>query len=240
MPTSLRGLEIRPDTREYQWVARVVAAVEHRTGRASTWNRRPYDEHSGIAASAEYNGPMTISRYQVLDPVMEAYDASGPPDLQTRGAAHIGAMVVVHETDHHQHEAGDEDAPDAVGRFSEECVAVREGLSDSNAARLTDPIIRDIGMDKAVPGSDTVGVQMPYANPPRMPMSAQQRAQVQRIEAFYGRPSIDLETAHLRQFLDTGAQSGRGSGGAGAGAAATQPTQPWRAASPRDTGGAAR
>jgi hypothetical protein len=55
---------------------------------------------------------------------------------------------------------------------------------------------------------------------PRMPMSVQDRAQVQRIEAFYGRPSIDHETAHLRQFLDTGAQAGRGGGAASGGAAA--------------------
>ena len=51
-------------------------------------------------------------------------------------------------------------------------------------------------------------------------MSAQERAQVQRIEAYYGRPSIDLETTHLRQFLDSGAHSGLAGGGTAAGGGA--------------------
>lgn len=59
MPGSLRGREIRPDSREYQWVASIVAAVEQRTGKPSTWNRRLYEEHNGTGATAQHNGPMT-------------------------------------------------------------------------------------------------------------------------------------------------------------------------------------
>ncbi|WP_432882240.1 hypothetical protein ACQPYH_39005 [Kribbella sp. CA-245084] len=369
MPRNLRGREILPHTREYQWVASIVAAVERRTGVPSSWDRRLYDEHSGTGATAEYDGPMTVSRQLVLEPVMRAYDATGPLDLDTVGWARIGAMTVIHETDHHQHPAGDEHAPDAVRFYSPEAEAVIEGLADSNRDRIADPIIQDIGMDKAVPRILEVHAVMPYAgyqagvegvlhglhtlsgrsqhevwtavdqtpfvqrynamadvvidsrlaglvppehrsqirlqlsqplkeelggltaytaeteppvqlavrgretatravqrleqelstveqhyqqygeHPPRMPMSAEQTALVQRIEAHYGR-STDLETAHLRRFVDSsasarlgGAAGGSGAAGGAAAAAASGPAVAWGGWRPdrsRSDGGAAR
>ena len=331
------GPEILPTTREYQWIASIVEAVERRTGRRSSWNRRLYEELSGTGGTAQVDGPMTVNRPLVLEPVMRAYDATGPLSLEEVGWARIGAMLVVHETDHHQHEVGDEHAPDAVRFASMESEVLTEGLADSNRDRIVDQVITDIGMDKAIPRIHEVRAVMPYAgyqagvegvlqglhtisgrsreevhaavdgtpfaqrynaladvvidsrlknlmppehrsqirlrlsrplreelgslgnysaeneppvklaergretaaraiqqlerelgaieqhyqrygeHPPRMPMSAQERAQVERIEAFYGRPSIELETAHLRQFLDNGTRAGLG-GGAGAGA----------------------
>jgi hypothetical protein len=335
------GSEILPSTREYQWVASIVAAVERRTGIASSWNRRLYEEHSGPGATAEFNGPMTISRELVLEPVMRAYDASGSLDLETTGWARIAAMTVVHETDHHQHEVGDENAPDAVHYHSMEAEALTEGLADSNRDRIADLVIQDIGMDKEVPRILDVHAVMPYAgyqagvegvlhglhtisgrpqrevwtavdrtplvqrynamadvvidsrlnglmppehrsqirlrlsrplkeemaaltaynaemeppvqlaargrdtgiravqrleqelgsieqhyrqygeHAPRMPMSAQDRSLVASIESHYGRSTAELDTAHLRQFLDNGTRSDRGAeAGAGGGAAA--------------------
>jgi hypothetical protein len=250
-------------------------------------------------------------------------------------------MLVVHETDHHQHSVGDEHAPDAVAYTSPEGVAVTEGLADINRDGIINQVIQDIGMDKAVPRVNEVtvttfyngyktGVQgvldglhkisgrspeevlaavdeQPFAqrynamadvvidsrldgsmppehrsqirlrltrplreelakladydtktdlpseladpagataaaavqrleseladierhyqqygdNPPRMPMSAADRALVVRIETYYGRSTVELDTAHLRQFLDNGTRTGLGgSTAAGGGAAA--------------------
>ncbi|WP_202873535.1 hypothetical protein [Kribbella speibonae] len=375
MPHHLRGREIPPTTREYQWVASIVEAVERRTGRPSSWNRRLYEELTGTGGTAQIDGPMTINRQLVLEPVMRAYDATGALGLEDTGGARIAVMLVVHETDHHQHEVGEEDAPDAVRFDSMEAEVVTEGLADSNRDRIVDQIITDIAMDKAIPRIHDVQAVMPYAgyqagvegvlnglhtisgrsraevhaavdgtpfvqrynamadvvidsrlanlmppehrsqirlrlsqplraelgslgnysaeneppvelaargretaaravqqlerelgaieqhyrqygeHPPRMPMSSQERAQVQRIETYYGRPSIDLETSHLRQFLDTGAQAGLAGGGAAAGAgaaagggaaasaaAAAAPADfaAWRTATPRSTDGQAR
>jgi hypothetical protein len=369
------GPEIPPTTREYQWVASIVAAVERRTGRRSSWNRRLYEELTDTAATAQVDGPMTINRALVLEPVMRAYDATGPLGLQEVGGARIAAMVVVHETDHHQHEAGDEHAPDAVRFASMECEVLTEGLADSNRDQIVDRVIEDVGMDKAIPRINDIRAVTDYAgyqagvegvlnglhtisgrsrkevhaavdgtpfvqrynamadvvidsrlknlmppehrsqirlrlsrplreelgslgnysaeneppvrlaargretaaraiqqlerelgaieqhyrqygeHPPRMPMSAQERAQVQRIEAYYGRPSIDLETGHLRQFLDTGTRAGLTGGGTAAGAgaaagggaaasaavaAAPAALAAWRPVTPRSTDGQTR
>lgn len=336
------GPEILPGTREYEWVASIVAAVERRTGIPSSWNRRLYEERGGMGATAEYGGPMTMDRELVLEPVLRAYDATGPLDLEATGWARIGALTVMHETDHHQHEVGDEDAPDAVRFLSAEATVLTEGLADSNKDRIADLVIKDVGMDKEVPRILEVHAVMPYAgyqagvegvlhglhkisgrspdevwtavdrtpfvqrynamadvvinsrlnglmppehrsqirlrlgrplkeelaalaaytadieppvqlaargrdtgiravqrleqelgaveqhyrqygeHPPRMPMSPQDRALVQRIEAHYGRSTADLDTDHLRQFLGSAPSTGRAAGGgaAGAGAAA--------------------
>jgi hypothetical protein len=70
---------------------------------------------------------------------MRAYDATGPLDLDTIGWARIGAMTVIHETDHHQHPAGDENAPDAVRFYSPEAAwdgwRPDRSRSDGGAAR---------------------------------------------------------------------------------------------------------
>lgn len=365
MPHRLTGSEILPSTREYQWVASIVAALERRTGLPSSWNRRLYDELGDVGATAQFNGPMTISRERILEPVMRAYDATGPSDLATAGWARIGAMVVVHEIDHHQHEVGDEDAPDAVRFDSMENEVLTEGLADSNRDQFADKVIQDIGMDKAVPEVLEVHAVMPYAgyqagvegvlqglhtisgrsqrevwtavdrtpfaqrynamadvvidsrlnglmppehrsqirlrlgrplqeelasltaynaemeppvqlaargrdtgtravqrleqelgaieqhyrqygeHAPRMPMSAPDRALVEKIESYYGRSTADLETAHLRQFLDNGSDRGAGAGAgagaaAGGGAAAGAAAGAWRSVSSRSGDGQAR
>jgi hypothetical protein len=337
--TTALGPEILPGTREYEWVASIVDAVERRTGRRSSWNRRLYEAIGESDGWAGIDGPLSIKR-NVLDAVMHAYDATGPLGLQETGGARVAVMLVVHETDHHQNSVGDETAPDAVAYTSAEGVAVTEGLADINRDRIVDQVIDDIGMDQAVPRIHDLTATTPYAgyqtgvqgvldglheisgrspeevltavdrtpfaqrynamadvvidsrldglmppehrsqirlrltrplreelgklagydpktdlpnaladrgraaaataverlgselaaieshyrrhgdHPPRMPMSAQERSQVQRIEAHYGRPPLDAETAHLRQFLDTGGRAGRAGGGAAAGGAA--------------------
>jgi hypothetical protein len=74
--TTPLGREILPHTREYQWVASIVDAVERRTGRPSSWSRRLYEELGETTGMAQLDGPMTIRR-DVLDSVMHAYDATG-------------------------------------------------------------------------------------------------------------------------------------------------------------------
>ena len=72
-------------------------------------------------------------------------------------------MAIVHESDHHQHEAGDEDAPDAVGEFSEECAVVKEGLADSNTARIADRSSATSAWTKRYRGSTPWGSWTDYA-----------------------------------------------------------------------------
>jgi hypothetical protein len=146
------GPEILPGTREYQWVASVVEATERATGRPSPWNRRLYEELGEVGGTARIGGgPMTISRPRVLEPVMRAYDAPGSLDLPTTGEVRRGVIVVVHETDHHQHEAGDQIEPDAVRFASPEFVVMTEGLAEINRDRVVDRVIEDIGADNIVP-----------------------------------------------------------------------------------------
>jgi hypothetical protein len=343
MPIDLLGPEVLPGTREYEWVASVVAAVERRTGRPSSWNRRLYEELGETGGIAQIGGHLRLSREHVLDPVLRAYDANRPTDLETTGGARLGVLLLVHEIDHQQHEEGDETAPDAVRHASKAGEALTEGLADSNRDRIADPVMHDIGIDAAVPrihdltvptlyGGYQAGVEgvlhglhtisgrpadevrtavdvTPFAqrynamadvlidsrlrgvmppehrsqirlrltrplqeelgsltdhynamretpqqltdrgrdtgaravlrleqelstveahyqghgeHPPRMPMTAQERAQVQEIEAFYGRPPIEFEPAELRQFLDSGAGRSAGAGAAAPGAVETR------------------
>lgn len=151
--TIVLGPEILPGTREYQWVAYVVEAVERRTGRPSSWNRRLYEDRTGVLAAAVPSGPMSVSRAEILAPVMRAYDAPETLSLDGRQRAGLGVWVIVHETDHHQAELGDAAAPDAIQELSPEDEALSEGLADLKAARLTGPIMQDIQMDQAIPGS---------------------------------------------------------------------------------------
>jgi len=337
---SVPGPEILPGTREYAWVASVVAAVERRTGRPSRWDRRLFEETSGVFAAATPNGPMTVSREHVLDPVLRGYDAPEELSYHDHQLIRLATAVVIHETDHHQAELGDPAAPDAIRELGPADMALSEGFAELKAKRLTTAVMEDTGMDRAIPGStqarigsvypgyrgsvegvvlglqeltgrprheivsaiqdaprlqrynamadllidarldglmppehrsqvrlaltrplldelaamtehesptgdqraldslghehaeralgtveqQLAGIEQHYRahgdHPPRMPMSAQERAQVQRIEAYYGRPSIDLETTHLRQFLDSGAHSGLAGGGTAAGGGA--------------------
>ncbi|WP_344233061.1 hypothetical protein [Kribbella hippodromi] len=143
-------------------MAQVVAAVERRTGRPSSWNRRLYEERSGMGATAQPNGPLSINGPEVLDPLFRAYDATEPLDDWTTRQARAAVLVVVHETDHHQHQGGDQNAPDAVRFDSMECDPVTEGLADSNAHRLLDPVIDDIGMADAFPRIHEVDVVSSY------------------------------------------------------------------------------
>ncbi|MFF0265015.1 hypothetical protein [Kribbella sp. NPDC004536] len=162
MPHDLVGPEILPGTREYDWVARVVDAMERRTGRASSWNRRLYEELGDHAGVAQLGGPLTLRRDLVLEPVFRAYDANRPTDLETTWAARRGALLLIHEIDHHLHEEGDENAPDAVPYRSREGEALTEGLADSNRDRYARTILSDIGMDEAVPRIHDTTVVTPY------------------------------------------------------------------------------
>ncbi|MFG1815628.1 hypothetical protein ACGFIF_17805 [Kribbella sp. NPDC049174] len=146
------GAEVLPGTPEYEWVSSVVAAVERRTGRTSRWDRRLYEgpsDQSGGKAVA--NGPLILARKNVLDPVVRAYTAQAPLTPDEIVAARQAVYVTVHEAVHHLSDAGDEEAPDAVWHGSPAEIALEEGLADTEAVRIEMDIIRDIGMDRAVP-----------------------------------------------------------------------------------------
>ncbi|GAA2795750.1 hypothetical protein GCM10010522_11590 [Kribbella solani] len=143
------GPEILPGTREYQWVARVVAAVEGRTGLESSWNRRLYEELI-TSATAEENGPMTIHR-SVLEPVMNLYESTEPPGDWEAAAARAAVATVVRETDRQQHQTGDQNAPDAISVDSMEFEPLVEGLAEVNRERIFEAVIADIGLDKVIP-----------------------------------------------------------------------------------------
>jgi hypothetical protein len=147
------GPEILPGTREYEWVRYVVEAVVRRTGRPSSWNRRLYEDRTGVLAAAVPNGPMSVSRAEILNPVMRAYDAPATLSHDGRRRARLGVAVIVHETDHHQAELGDDSAPDAIQELSPEDEALSEGLAEVKATSLTGLIMQDIQMDQAIPGS---------------------------------------------------------------------------------------
>ncbi|TCC20242.1 hypothetical protein [Kribbella speibonae] len=160
--TTPLGPEILPGTREHQWVASIVEAVERRTGRPSSWNGRLYEELGATIGTAQIDGPMTMRR-DVLDAVMHAYDATGPLSSQELHAARLGAEHVIHETDHHQNSVGDENAPGAVAYNSPAGLAVTEGLAEINRARIANHVIQDIGMATAVPHINDVKVATTYA-----------------------------------------------------------------------------
>lgn len=151
--TTPLGPEILPGAREYQWVASIVDAVERRTGRRSSWDRRLFEEPTDAFARTFPAGPMAVSREHILRPVMHAYDAPGELTAQDRQRARLGVWVVVHEIDHQQAELGDDAAPDAVRQLGPEDMALSEGFAEVKAARLTGLVMQDIGMDKAIPGS---------------------------------------------------------------------------------------
>jgi hypothetical protein len=157
------GLEIPRGTREYAWVASIVEAAERRSGVPSRWNRRLYEEpHTMLLATARGDGAMTVSRPNITDPVLRAYDAQRPLTDLEKVLARRGAIIVAHEAEHHMAELGDEAAPDAIPFPSPEEVALAEGLADTRAFRNADALIQDIGMDHAVPGVLDVQVAATY------------------------------------------------------------------------------
>lgn len=157
------GPEIPRGTREYAWVASIVDAAERRSGVLSRWNRRLYEEPNNLnLASARDDGPMTVSRRNILGPILSAYDAQRPLTDLEKVLARRSAVIVVHETEHHLCELGDAAAPDAIPYPSPEEVALAEGLADTRAFRSADAIIQDIGMDLAVPGVRHAQVAVTY------------------------------------------------------------------------------
>ncbi|TCO14876.1 hypothetical protein EV652_12380 [Kribbella steppae] len=151
-PWACVGAEILPGTQEYEWVSSVVAAVERRTGRTSRWNRQLFEEGSGFkGGKAVADGPLLLSRADVLDPVMRAYDTTAPLTPDQIVAARAAAYVVVHEAVHHLSDPGDDSAAEAVWHGSPEETALEEALADTETMRIETDVIRDIGMDRDVP-----------------------------------------------------------------------------------------
>jgi hypothetical protein len=152
MPLEHLGPEVLPGTPEYEWVSSVVAAVERRTGRTSRWNRQIYEEASGFqGGKAVADGPLLLSRVDILDPAMRAYNSTDPLTPDQIVAARRAVYGVVHEAVHHLSDPGDDSAPDAVRHGSPEEIALEESLADTEAIRIELDVIRDIGMDRAVP-----------------------------------------------------------------------------------------
>jgi hypothetical protein len=147
------GPEITPGTREYEWVASIIAARERRTGEPTGWNGRLYEQpDNDIHAAAHGDGSLSVNRDNILQPVLQAYDARRELSADELRLARRGAIVILHEVEHLGSYRGDDTAPDAVELDSPEEEAVAESLADTRAIRDVNPIIVAIGMHTAVPG----------------------------------------------------------------------------------------
>lgn len=126
-------------------VARVVEAVVRRTGMPSQWNLRLHEQIGGQhAAFAQIGGPIAAHRAIVLEPLVRA----GADPWRARFAM----IVLVHEAEHQTSVLGDDRSPDAVKLMSPEDTALEEARAVLRSERDTDEVIREIGLDREVPG----------------------------------------------------------------------------------------
>ncbi|MFI7062066.1 hypothetical protein ACIBL3_13870 [Kribbella sp. NPDC050124] len=144
-PTGRLGALIPPGTPEYALVAGVVESVVRRSEMASQWNFRLYEEVDGKhPAFAQIGGPIAVHRPTVLEPLVRA---GADPWL-----ARYAMIVLIHEAEHQMCVLGDDRSPDTVKLMSPEDTALEEARATLRSERDTDEIIRELGLDREVPG----------------------------------------------------------------------------------------
>lgn len=141
------GQEIPPTHPAYEWVRRIVRAVEQQTGRPARWNGKLYEEPSRDAlATARPDGSLTGGQSEVIWPLQNASIANYPVQGYQATRVRMAVASVAHEAVHLISENGDGDSTAEVGE-----VALDEGLTETWALANVDAVLTDIGMDRQVP-----------------------------------------------------------------------------------------
>ena len=147
-----KGPEILPDTWEYQFVARVVEAVENRTGVPTRWSGRLFEEPDKFyAATARDDGDMTVNIAKTLDPVRLAYTTDGPLTADQADAARVGAYILIHEAKHFANQVGDQTVPGATRLPSASELAMEEAFADTWTYRNDVVVLEDLGLREVAP-----------------------------------------------------------------------------------------
>lgn len=139
---------IPPTAPGYRWAARVIQAVEDRTGLATRWNGRIYPAIGPKLAGAVYpDHTMTLSETYVFAPIERAYTKQGPLTEAEAIEAVDATYFVVHEAGH-----ASGPHPEIVdGDMRPVDRALEEGLTEVWTYRNRSSIIHDVGLDQAVP-----------------------------------------------------------------------------------------
>jgi hypothetical protein len=155
--SEFRGREIAAGLPGYVWIARIVNAVEQRTGTPTRWNGRVFEElDPSFAGSADRDdGSLTVGNEDVMAPIERAYTSREltPEDVQRAVDA---AATVCHEARHLSSPIVGATIPAAHPIGDAPGLALDEGLVERWTHAQVAAVIADIGMDRDVPGSDDV------------------------------------------------------------------------------------
>ena len=183
-----RGREIDAGLPGYAWVARIVGAVQERTGAPTRWNGRLYEEaDERYAGAAEADGSLTISARDVMAPAEYAYTNRELADEHVRNAVDAAATVC-HEARHLSSPLPDISRPDAHPTRDAPGIALDEGLVERWTHANFGAVLRAIDMNRVVPGS---AQHMPTDAYPAY-TSATHRL-ITDLAASTGRPPRELE-----------------------------------------------
>ncbi|MEV5964882.1 hypothetical protein AB0L70_24125 [Kribbella sp. NPDC051952] len=145
--------EILPGSWEYEWMARVVRAVEQRSGRPSNWNGKLYEETLPAAGHFDRDGSLSVHRAYVLEPARAAM--SSDERLSSAEAVKTGqaAVLAVNLARQSLSAPGDDSPPGATKLGSLEDLALEQTLADDWTRNNSDEALLDdigFGADRGV------------------------------------------------------------------------------------------
>ena len=166
--------ELDPQSREYQVVASLLAAVAKSTNRTSRWNHRILvdpDPKPSEVGWAHPDGTLTLSEAKVLEPLRAAFDAreSGTAlDADGLDALRDATATAVHEGAHLIDRDGA--APDGHPVCDAPAIALDEGLVEQWTHDNLDDVIYEAGLDGDLPeltGHDSKNAYPAYTSATR-------------------------------------------------------------------------
>jgi hypothetical protein len=183
-----RGPEIDPSLPGYAWVARIVKAVEDRTGTTTRWNGRLYQElDQEYAGSADDDGSLTVGERDVMTPAEYAHTHRDLNHDDVRNAVDAAATVC-HEARHFSSALDDPGKPGAHPTRDAPGTALDEGLVERWTHANIGAVIRTIRMDRDVPGA---AQQRPKDAYPAYTSAT--KGLVRGLATSTGRDAFDLE-----------------------------------------------
>lgn len=152
-----RGREIAADLPGYGWVARIVGAVEQRTGMPTRWNGKIFEElDPAYAGSADRDdGSLTLGKDDVMTPAERAYTGRELTAEAVQMAVDAAATVC-HEARHLSSPLAGAGGPAAHPLADAPGVALDEGLVERWTHANIGAVIAEIDMDRDVRGADEV------------------------------------------------------------------------------------